>query len=76
MDKWSVSTLIIYQLVALSNQAFEEVITKFLNELINNNGHWNKQPIEKEVFLRYEMLKHVTGQSVWAWEERVLAKIS
>jgi hypothetical protein len=53
LDKWSVSTLIIHQLVTLNNQASEEVITKLLNELIDNNGHWDKQSIDKEVCMQY-----------------------
>lgn len=75
LDKWSVSTLIIHQLVALSNQTFEEILTKLFEKLIDNSGHWDKQSIEKEVCLMCEMLKHVTGQSVWAWKGRIVDKI-
>lgn len=75
-DGWSISTLIIYQLVAQISQAeIEEVLSGLLKGLIDNNGHWDKLSIGQEVRFRFDMMKHVTGQSILRWENRIIEKM-
>lgn len=74
-DDWSISTLLIYQLVP--NQALldiEKYIMGLLEELVNNGGHWDKSSLEKEVFYRFDMMKHIGRQNCWDWKCRIMSK--
>lgn len=74
-DGWSISTFIIYPLSLKVNQAFEELLHKILINLINNSGHWDKQSLENEIYIRYDMVKHVSCQKIWTWKERIYNKL-
>jgi len=75
-DGWSISTLIVYQLAAqISHEEIEEMLSELLMGLIENNGHWDKQSIGQEICYRFDMMKHVTGQGVYRWADRVTAKL-
>ncbi len=73
-DDWSISTLLLYQLVADKSPIdIERFIKNLLEELVNNSGHWNKQSLDKEVCYRYDMVKHISGQNLLYWRDRLLA---
>lgn len=74
-DSWSISTLLVYQLITqISQEEVEVMLSELLIGLINNNGHWDKISFEKEIFFRYEVMKHVYGQSMLRWTERLIYK--
>lgn len=75
-DGWSISTLIIWQLTShISHEEIEELLSSLLRGLIGNNGHWDKQSIEQDVRFRFDMMKHVTGQGILRWGERIYGRI-
>lgn len=75
-DGWPISTLIAWQLTAqISHEEIEELLCSLLNGVIGNNGHWDKQSIEQEVQFRFDMVKHVTGQGVYRWSDRIVGKV-
>lgn len=75
-DGWSISTLIVYQLTErILEEEIEEMLSGLFNGLISNNGHWDKQSIEREIRFRFDMLKHVSGQEMHRWSSRILNKM-
>jgi len=76
-DNWSISTLLIYPLpVKQDGPQVEELMAKILDGLINNNGHWDKDSMYKEKDYKFDMMKHVSNQSIRRWGERVVIKIT
>jgi len=75
-DEWPISTLYIFPLSPnYSDQDFEKVSIKLLNCAIDNAGHWDNSALNNEPEFRFEMTKHVPGQSIERWAEIVVDKI-
>lgn len=75
-DNWSISTLLIYQLSNLdSNLEIELLINKVLDGVVNNNGHWDKAFLLQENQYKFDIMKHVSNQSIHRWAERMIYKI-
>jgi hypothetical protein len=74
-DGWSISTLLIYQLVVNNlRMDIDKLIQGMLKDLVDNSGHWEKRSLEKEVCYKFDMMKHISGQRIANWGERVLCR--
>lgn len=75
-DDWSISTLVVKPIkVEFSGaQEFERFTQRLLVDLVNNNGHWDKQFFRKENNYVFESSKHISGQPVGRWGERIVEK--
>lgn len=74
-DGWSISTLLIYQLVANKPERdIDKLIQSLLMDLVDNCGHWEKSSLEKEVCYKFDMVRHIGGQKSLIWMERIYSK--
>lgn len=75
-DEWPVSTLYIWPLFPdYYDKDFEYTATRLLNCAIDNAGHWNSEALNNESGFRFDMTKHVSGQSIERWAEIVVEKV-
>lgn len=75
-DNWSVSTLFIWPVTNNLNDIFiEKVIYRLLQKLSENNGHWDSDFLSQQLNFKSEIGKHIHGQSVTRWAERIVEKI-
>jgi len=75
-DNWSISTLFVYELSNInSKSAVELLIDKVLNGVVNNNGHWDKAFFLQESRYNFDIMKHVSNQSITRWSQRMIYKI-
>lgn len=75
-DEWSISTLYIWPLSpSFVDRDFETVAVRLLNCAVNNDGHWDNEVLSGEPDFRFEMTKHVLGQSVERWAEILVEKV-
>lgn len=75
-DEWPISTIYIWPLSPLyDDRDFESVLSILLNSAIDNSGHWDNEVISSQSDFRFEMTKHVPGQSIERWAEIVVENI-
>lgn len=77
-DYWSVSTLIIKPLKSecSDEQATIKLVNDVLKNLVENNGHWDKEFFKKEVRYIFDTVKHFSKQSVARRAEVIMRKIN
>lgn len=76
-DDWSISTLVVKPVKTefADIQAFEGFTHRLLIDLVNNNGHWDREFFQKENNYIIETAKHISGQTIVRWAERVIEKM-
>lgn len=75
-DFWSISTLIIYHNTTENIQdSIEDLIGRLIIGVVNNNGHWDMLSLQEEKDFQFEMMKHVRGEHVGHWAERIEKKL-
>ncbi len=77
-DDWSISTLVVKPVKTEFSdvQTFESFTQRLLIDLINNNGHWDRKFFRKEDNYIFETAKHIPGQPIIRWSERIVEKLS
>lgn len=76
-DDWSISTLVVKPIKAEFSGAleFDSFTQRLLIDLVNNNGHWDREFFRKENNYVYETAKHISGQPIIRWAERIYEKL-
>lgn len=74
-DDWSVSTLFIRPIDTLDIEAFEIIFKDILNQLVENNGHWDHDFLQQFISFNYDIAKHTSAQTIARWGERLVEKI-
>ncbi len=76
-DDWSISTLVVKPVKTELSviQEFESFTKLLLIDLVNNNGHWNRELFRKESNYVFETAKHISGQPIFRWVERIVEKM-
>ena len=77
-DFWSVSTLIIKSLKSeySDEQATARLVNDVLKNLVENNGHWDKELFKKEDRYMFDTVKHFSKQTVARRAEVIMRKIN
>ena len=76
-DEWSVSTLIIKPIKSENADVklFENLTQKLLKNLVNNNGHWDREFFHHENEYTFDIAKHMSEQPSIRWAERIIEKL-
>ena len=75
-DEWPISTIYIWPLSPLyDDKDFEALLSNLLYSAIDNAGHWDNEALSRQSDFRFEMTKHVQGQSIERWAEIVVEKV-
>lgn len=76
-DNWSISTLVVKAIDNESGEdnAFDDLIHRLLQELLNNKGHWDKKCFRKENEYLIDTAKRISEQPIIRWAERIIEKI-
>lgn len=77
-DDWSISTLVVKPIKTefADIQIFESFTQQLLVNLVNNSGHWDRELFRKENNYLFETAKHISGQPLIRWAERVVEKLN
>ncbi|MDF2985213.1 MAG: hypothetical protein K0R50_723 [Eubacterium sp.] len=76
-DDWSISTLVVKPMKSEfpDIRTFESFTQRLLIDLVNNSGHWDREFFRKEDKYIFETAKHISGQPIIRWAERIVEKI-
>lgn len=76
-DEWSISTLVVKPVKTEHSgvQAFGDFTQRLLINLVNNNGHWDREFFRMENNYVFETAKHISGQPIIRWSERIIEKL-
>lgn len=76
-DQWSISTLIIKSVKIEESEVegVERLIHRLLTTMVNHGGHWDKEQFRNEKEYDFETAKHVSGQPIIRWAERLAEKL-
>lgn len=75
-DEWPISTIYIYPLSPHYDDGnFESLLSILLHSAIDNAGHWDNEVLRSQSEFRFELTKHVPGQSIERWAEIVVENI-
>lgn len=76
-DRWSISTLIIKPARSEVGkvEVAERLIQELLTSMVNHGGHWDTEQFRSKREYIFEAAKHVSGQPVIRWAERIVEKL-
>lgn len=76
-DQWSISTLIVKPAKSENGELneIEKLIQRLLWNMVNNGGHWDKEQLRDEKGYIFKTAKHISGQPILRWAERILEKL-
>lgn len=76
-DNWSISTLFIWSVSSMvaEDDGIEQLFSKILRRLVDNNGHWDIDFFREFVNYKYCRLNHLSGHTLDRWAERIMGKM-
>lgn len=76
-DFWSVSTLIIKPLQSeyTNKQSTGKLVNDVLKNLVENNGHWDKEFFRNESRYAFDTVKHFSKQTIARRAEGIMGKV-
>lgn len=74
-DNWSISTLFVRTSFSeFSNQEFEVIIQRIIEDLVNNNGHWNSDTLNHNKKFEFYKMKHTASINILLIANRICRK--
>lgn len=75
-DEWPVSTLFMWLISGNFDAGIiDKTIYRLLQKLSENNGHWDFEFLNQQLNFKFDIGKHVQGQTVIRWMDRIVEKI-
>lgn len=72
-DGWPISTIFIKPQGNIDS--IDAVVSKLIQNLLNNGGHWDIEKLKNDNNLLIKLAKHISGQELHEWALRIVEKL-